>query len=166
VISAGLIVWVVWRRTFDGPWTTVVSAKHKFKIDMPGNPESKQENLAFGAIDVWEAFEPGKSGGMLKVYVRAAPIADEMVTKEALDAMRDAAIEGMKCRFVRDKERQYANHYVGRDVEVEVLKNGDKGRCFFLVANGTYYSFMAFAHPSSPFWKKVDRSFDSFELIP
>lgn len=148
-------------------WQNITSAQHKFKIKIPGNPESNQKKTAYGKLGTfWETKnEPGLASGTFGIDAVPAQNEKVIADQETLDAAIDMFLDKVKdAKVEKESEFLVKGKAVGREVEVEIPRTKIKARVVVVIANGHVYGLQAIGGPSWRGWSQVDRFFKSFEL--
>jgi hypothetical protein len=152
-----------------GKWKDVVSAKHKFKIKMPGDPRQESKKSPDGReIAAWDVDEGGKGMpfGMFKVMIGPTMMPNKVADKEVFDRLRDAFIKRFNAKLVKESDFTRQEKTVGRHIELEISEGSRKVRTVFIVNNDLVYQLTVDGDRSWNGWGKADRFFDSFEFLP
>jgi len=149
-------------------WSEVRSAEHKFKLKMPAPPNEDQKKMPDGRqVAVWDLEDGiGKGGGGFNVNAGPTPIPEAVDTKTAFDLARDGLLQKFKGKLVKEADFVRQEKTIGRRVEMELPELRQKGIIVLVFANGIGYQLTVMGSPSWNGWKKADRFFDSFDLLP
>jgi len=149
-------------------WHEVVSNEHKFKSKMPGKPQERMMTAPDGReVVIWDLKdETAKRGQGYNVNASPAPIADSEVTKAAYDNVRDKFLERFNGKLLGESDFTRNGKLVGRQIELEIREIRNKARTLFVYSDGRFYQVSVMGDPKWEGWKKADRFFNSFELLP
>jgi hypothetical protein len=87
------------------------------------------------------------------------------ITKELCDAACDEMLEKLGAEVVSESDILDEGKIAGRKIEAKVVKNGNRVRFEFRVAEELVYVVGALGQPSWEGWGKVDQFFGSLEIL-
>jgi hypothetical protein len=148
-------------------WEAITSAEHKFKAKMPGKPRKDTTKSADGRTIVsWEV-KDGKitTGGEFSVNVGKSQFPGKVVDKAYFDRTAEVILKGFEAKLVAESDLIRNDKVIGRQMTVEIPDLSLKGKIIFASAHGWDYQLNVMGQPRWEGWNKVDRFFDSFELL-
>jgi hypothetical protein len=164
-LAVAVVVMVLLVRS--GGWREFSSTEGRFRVQMPGTPVHKTQNVPLGGAQlVLHVFAHESAGGQEAYVVMyndyPAALVQPGAAAAVLTGAQDGAIRGMPGSKLTSARDITLDGYPGRELALEVSGKGKVHYRLYLVNNRLYQVVAQQARPSA---ETVEKFFNSFQLL-